>query len=289
MTKPTELPQERSAQFAATPDDRTICFADWGEREGQPVIWLHGTPGCRLPSRSWVEYGVVDVLHSLGVRLVTYDRPGYGRSGRHRGRRIVDSASDAAAVADAAGIDRFAVGGGSGGTAHALAAAAILKDRVTRVALTAPMGPYTELGPKVWSQGQDDDIREYVGWCVEGEDRIAIEFARMDSEMREAGSPDDLAQAATFERTRSGIWGWVDDELAVVKPWDFDPGTIEVPAEIWYDPQESVLPRQHAEWVARTVPDSRLITTSALGHRQVGDPKQDWIRLFSWLVAGHGL
>lgn len=238
-----------------------------------------------MQSRWWFENGFADVLQSEAVRLITYDRPGYGRSDRHRGRRIADSARDVAAVADAAGMDRFAVGGGSGGSAHALAAAAILRGRINRVTLTAPMAPFAELGREEWSLGQDADMREYIGWCLEGEERIATEVARMDLEMREAAAPDDPAQAATFERTRGGIWGWVDDELAVVKPWDFDPGEIKVAAEIWYDPEESVLPRQHGEWLARRIPGSKLINTSALGHRLQGDPRPDWTRLFSWLSA----
>jgi pimeloyl-ACP methyl ester carboxylesterase len=284
-TRPGEVPQSPLDQTTTAPDGRTICFSEWGASDGAPVIWLHGTPGCRLPSRWWFELGFVDVLRSLGVRLITYDRPGYGQSDRQRDRRVADAAGDVAAVADAAGLKEFAVGGGSGGSPGALASAAILAGRVKRMAAIAPMAPYAELGPEEWSRGQDADIREYLGWVLEGEERLAIEVGRMDSEERATASPNDPAQASILERTSRGIWGWVDDELAVVKPWGFDPGTIAVAVQIWYDPEESQLPRQHGEWLARSIPNSSLIPTSALGHRQEEDPRQDWTRLIAWLAA----
>ncbi|MEK8107497.1 alpha/beta hydrolase [Micromonospora sp. M12] len=75
------------------------------------------------------------VVYRLGVHLVCYDRPGYGDSDRHEGRRVADAAADVKAIADDLGIERFAVVGRSGGGPHALACAALLPDRVTRAAV----------------------------------------------------------------------------------------------------------------------------------------------------------
>ena len=144
---------------------------------------LHGTPGCRLIDSRRVAFGLEGLLCEIGVRLITYDRPGYGRSDRHPGRRIADSAADVAAVADALSIDRFAIEGSSSGSIHALAAA-LLGERVVRVACVAPMAPYDQLGREQWSKGQDDAVVEYVGWCLEGEQRLAAEVAREDAQMR---------------------------------------------------------------------------------------------------------
>ncbi len=54
-------------------------------------------------------------LYQRGARLISYDRPGYGGSDRRPGRRVADVAEDVARVADALGLDRFAVAGRSGG------------------------------------------------------------------------------------------------------------------------------------------------------------------------------
>jgi pimeloyl-ACP methyl ester carboxylesterase len=223
------------------------------------------------------------LIRSLGVRLITYDRPGYGGSSRQRGRSPADTAADVETIANRLGIDRFAVEGSSSGSAHALATAALLEGRVLRLACVAPMAPYDELGRREWSKGQDPEVVEYVGWCLEGEDRMAVEFAREDANLREAADADDPSQRADFEQTRHGIWGWVDDELAVFGPWGFDVSNIDAATAIWYDPDETVLPRQHAEWLASKIPGATLVTTAALGHRADGDPRPDWDRLFSWL------
>lgn len=72
-------------------------------------MWLHGMPG----SRGVRHVGDGYLTHRLCV--YTYDRPGYGRSTRMPGRRVADVAADVRAIADAVGLDRFAVGGVSAG------------------------------------------------------------------------------------------------------------------------------------------------------------------------------
>jgi pimeloyl-ACP methyl ester carboxylesterase len=266
-------------------DGRSLCFAEWGDPDGQPVFHLHGTPGCRLLGARHVGFALDDLLQSLGVRLITYDRPGWGGSHRHAGRRVVDCVPDVAAVADSLGIERFAVEGGSSGAHHALAVAALLPDRVRRVACVAPMAPYDRLGHEDWSRGQAEGVRQYVAWCLEGEDRMVTEFAREDAEMRADASPNDPKQAEVFEQTRNGIWGWVDDESAALQPWGFDPVLVAVPAQVWHDPDDPVLPPQHARWLGRAIPGAEVVVTTALGHGSSGDPRPDWDRLYTWLVS----
>jgi pimeloyl-ACP methyl ester carboxylesterase len=227
-----------------------------------------------------IEAGVVDLLLDLGVRLITYDRPGYGESDRHVGRRVADSASDVATIADALGLDRFAIGGGSSGSTHALAAAALLEARVTRAACVAPMAPYDQLGHDEWSKGQDEAVAEHVCRCLEGEERLVAEVSREVAEMCEQAPGEQSVE----ELARNGIWGWVDDELAVFAPWGFEVANVAVPVAIYYDPEETVLPRQHGEWLGRSVPHAHLVKTAALGHRRQGDPLPDLRRLYAWLV-----
>ena len=95
---------------------RRLAIEQCGEPEGKPVFLMHGTPGSRLGPRPRAI-----VLHQLGVRLIAFDRPGYGGSDRKFGRTVADVATDVAAIADALELDRFAVLGRSGGGPHALA------------------------------------------------------------------------------------------------------------------------------------------------------------------------
>jgi pimeloyl-ACP methyl ester carboxylesterase len=60
--------------------------------------------------------------------------PGYGGSDPLPGRTVAAAAADTSAIADALGVDRFAVEGGSGGGPHAFACGALPGERVMKAA-----------------------------------------------------------------------------------------------------------------------------------------------------------
>jgi pimeloyl-ACP methyl ester carboxylesterase len=68
---------------------------------------------------------------ACGLRLIGYDRPGYGGSTPQPGRTVADCAADVRAICAELGIDRLAMWGVSGGGPHLLAWAALLPDLVT--------------------------------------------------------------------------------------------------------------------------------------------------------------
>ena len=283
---PSDAPPDFSTQFVRTPDGRDLCFAEWGDLAGRPVFWIHGSPGCRLFSAVRIENGFEEVVRSCGVHLVTYDLPGNGRSTRLPGRRVANAAADIATIADALHLRRFGVVGGSSGSGPTMAAGTLLPDRVTRIVPYAPIAPRVELGPEEWSRGQDTETLEYLGWVQEGEDRAAIQFARLDAEYRAAAQAGNPADASVFERTRNGVWGWVDDEVSHQRDWGFDVASISVPTRIWYDPDDTVVPRQQAEWLARHIPGAQLVESKALGHGSTGDPVPEWREILAWVTAG---
>src|SRR3954468_19949030 len=93
-----------------TRDGRILTTSVTGPPDGWPVFLLHGTPGSRHGPKPRAS-----VLYRRGIRLIAYDRPGYGGSTRHPGRQVADAAQDIAAIAAELAIDRFAVVGRSGG------------------------------------------------------------------------------------------------------------------------------------------------------------------------------
>ncbi len=102
-------PKGRTRDLLTTADGRSVCFAQWGDLSGFPVVFMHGTPGGRLN-----RHPDEGVYVELGIRWITYDRPGYGGSDRLAGRSVVSCVTDVAAIVDALGIERFAVTGSSG-------------------------------------------------------------------------------------------------------------------------------------------------------------------------------
>src|SRR5687768_2646379 len=98
-----------------TPDGRTLTVREGGHPDGVPVLYLAGTPGSSL----LYEPHLRDAAER-GIRLFSYDRPGYGGSTRDEGRSVAACAEDVAAVCEALGVERCCVWGISGGGPHAL-------------------------------------------------------------------------------------------------------------------------------------------------------------------------
>ena len=266
-------------------DGRTLAAAQWGDPDGFPVLSLHGTPGSRF-GRHPDEAAVRD----LGIRLITYDRPGYGASTRHPGRRVVDCVTDVAAIADALGIESFAVTGGSGGGPHALAVAARLPERVLRARCVVGAAPFEADGLDFYAGMDPQNIKEF-GLAEQGEAVLWPELERMAAADLEriAHDPskvlsDDwgLAEADRAvladvriqtvmgemmrEAFRNGVWGWVDDDLAFLQPWGFDVGEVQVPVEVRYGAKDVLVPAAHGEWLARHVPNAEVTVEDEAGH-----------------------
>jgi len=273
-----------------TPSGRAVTYAEWGDAAGAPVFSLHGTPGCRL-NRPLEE----DKVRDARVRLITYDRAGYGASDRQPGRRVVDCVEDIAAIADAVGIDRFAVVGASGGGPHALAAAARLADRVTRVHCVVGIAPYPAEGLDWLGDMDPANVTEF-GWALQGEERLTAELTREGAEMQARVAvdpatildgfdlpPADLAtladprvqtviREATAEMFANGILGWVDDDLAFLKPWGFDVAEIAVPLEVRSGADDVLAPAAHSEWLVAHIPGAVRNVEAGKGH--LADPDE---------------
>jgi pimeloyl-ACP methyl ester carboxylesterase len=288
-------------QTVAAADGRTLTVAEWGDPDGFPVFLLHGTPGSRLAGQADES-----TYAKVGVRVITYDRPGYGGSDRFRGRRVVDSVADVSAIADSLGIDRFAVSGGSWGGPHSLAVAARLPERVRRAACIAGVAPFDMPGFD-WFAGMDAVNIEEMGWALEGEDVLAREIERVAAGMlaRVADNPAKLVSESEVEFSeadravmarperhemirqmineafRHGVWGYVDDTLCLIKPWGFDVTEISVPTRVLYGLTDVLVPRQHGEWLAHNVPNAEAVVDEQGGH--FADPNLVAER-FGWLV-----
>ncbi len=249
--------------------NRQIAYQVSGDPEGKPVFLLHGTPGSRIgPNPRAVE------LYRQGIRLITYDRPGYGESDPFPGRRVVDAADDVRAIADDLGLDTFGVVGRSGGSPHALACAALLRDRVRRVVAMCGMSPP---GSEPLDDGNmiDRNVRAFE---AQSSDRRSLQSVmemaqplRKDPSslidgfiQRGEASPSDmrvlgniamrqLIEQSYSEALRQGPGGWIDDVKALRSPWGFALRDVVYPTEVhvWHGGRDRFTPPRHAERIAK--------------------------------------
>lgn len=268
-----------------TRDGRVLAVAEWGDPSGVPLVSIHGTPGGRIAY--WVD---PTIYARHGLRRLTYDRPGYGESTRMQGRIVADAVADVVAIADALGIDRFAVTGGSGGGPHALACAALLPDRVLRCLVSVSVAPYGPDGleHEAWLAGMTEgNVVEFEA-ALAGEDamrEVAQREAKTTLERLEAGRSDflgdsyemsesDRAQMAKHRARIAdhfrnalapGVDGWVDDAIAFTTPWGFDVSSVRVPVRVSYGREDTLVPAAHGEWLAAHLPGATVVVLEA-GH-----------------------
>ncbi|MFI6449057.1 alpha/beta fold hydrolase [Kitasatospora sp. NPDC050543] len=263
-------------------DDRTLAVEILGDPRGRPVFLLHGTPGSRLgpAPRS-------TVLYRLGVRLIAFDRPGYGDSTRLPGRRVAAAALDVRTIADELGLADFAVLGRSGGGPHALACAALLPGRVTRVAALVSLAPRDAAGLD-WYEGMTPSNVHAYREAERGHHRIAdsLQFRSLQikddpvSLLRGLAPelpPTDrtvvadagirrMLQSNYREAFRHNADGWIDDVLAFTADWGFKVEDIHVPAWLWHGADDQFSPVEHSRWLADHIPDATLFLEPGAAH-----------------------
>ncbi len=241
-----------STRMVRAGDGRVLAVCQWGLPAGSPVFFLHGTPGSRYLRQPGGHY------ERLGLRVLTYDRPGYGDSTRAAGRTVADVAADVITIADTFGIDRFGVAGVSGGGAPAFAVAALAADRVTRCAGIVCGPPVTARGLDYFADLTVEDREFWRQVGERGEEYLLAQFAEMAAWVRagmtDLDVPDDdraMLLEALGEAFRPGPWGFVDDFLAASTEWGFDLDDVLAPTRVMLARGDPSVPPSHADWLAQ--------------------------------------
>lgn len=251
--------------------ERGLSVESLGDPEGKPVFLLHGTPGGRYGPR---PRGIV--LYRLGIRLISFDRPGYPGSARKPGRIVASAAEDVKLIADYLEISRFSVVGRSGGAPHALACAALLPDRVISAAAMASLAPCDAVGLD-WEAGMTESnvlafgygkadppsklrpyLQEQAKHVSKGsEGLLSALWSEMDDQDKQVIDDIGLRQIIAnvhVEALRGNcLDGWVDDVIALARPWGFNPAKITVPVRLWGGHDDVFSPVAHTYWLAEQI------------------------------------
>ena len=254
-------------------DGRTLHVYDTGacHADGRlAVFWHHGSPNIGAPPEP-----LFPAADRLGIRWVSYDRPGYGGSTPCQDRDVASAATYVSTVADWLGIDRFAVMGHSGGGSHALACGSLLPERVLGVVSVAGLAPFGAEGLD-WFEGFGPAGAAQLRAATAG--RAALEKHLAEAEEEPEFTPEDEAALAgewswfidvVRPAVAGGIGGFIDDDLAGVGAWGFDPADIVAPVLFLHGGRDRVVPSSHSEWLARRCPSAELWLSQEDGHISV--------------------
>jgi pimeloyl-ACP methyl ester carboxylesterase len=271
---------DQTSRVERLPGGRRIGYAEFGDPHGAPVIALHGTPGSRF------MFALTDhAARVRGLRIIAPERPGYGLSDYCRFASLTQLAADAEALADALGLDRFAVLGVSGGGPHALAAASAMPDRTALLALISPVGPIADCRKRIrmsrlhrlifTRMGRSDPACAVFFWSVRTLVRYTPEVAyralkqrvvAADRELLERAPVKANLQIALREGLRTGIAGARQDLRLFCAPWGLALEEIDVPAVVWQGSDDAIVPPAAAYLLAETLPNCRLDVIQGGGH-----------------------
>jgi pimeloyl-ACP methyl ester carboxylesterase len=251
-------------------DGRSLEYAAMGPQDAMPVVFHHGTPGCTV-----MPLHIQRPLLEAGLRVVTYSRPGYGLSTRQPGRCMADAAEDVRQLLDHLGDERCISAGWSGGGPSALAVAALQPDRVAATLVMSSVAPFDVPGLN-WTEGMGEQNVEELLIALEGEDAIR---PIIENEAAQYDDPDlqtVLLQMSTLlpgvdrgaldeeygqfmvanmvGSVATGPDGWIDDALAVVRPWGFAVEQIGGPVFLWHGDSDLMVPFGHGIWLANNIP-----------------------------------
>jgi pimeloyl-ACP methyl ester carboxylesterase len=283
-----------------TPDGRTLAVQEDGDPNGKPVLAHNGTPNSRqLYGRHVADAG------ARGIRLISYDRPGYGASDPQPGRTVASAADDVRTICSALGISRLATWGVSGGGPHVLACAALLPDLVVAAASLASPAPYPAEGLDWFAgMGQEnvDDFRLLLNdppaaWAKTEKDReamLAVNAADLYAEFASLLTPTDAAAltgplaewltSSAKDGLAPGAAGWMEDGLATAgQPWGFALTGITVPVLLMHGRQDQFVPFGHGQWLAARIPgvEARLLDHD--GHLTLTESRIGEVH--SWLLS----
>lgn len=267
-------------QSLTLPDGRQLSFVEFGNKNGYPVLYFHGTPSCCLePSMIGDE---VFIQHNL--RIISPSRPGMGRSDTHKNRTFIDWTKDTIALADHLNIEKFAILGYSGGAPYTLACALKIQERLTSAVIVSGAGQMNQ--PEVRN---NLSLKHRIFWKVA--DRfpflLPIVLNKM-KQFREVPDEEILARVkknmpkADFElfkqkerlalskkgldETFRDIKGVAMDVRLPVRPLGFNLGDIHFPITFFHGREDNTVPVEVVEWMVPRIPNARLITYPDQGH-----------------------
>lgn len=295
-------PSPRIDDTIVLQDGRNLAYAEWGDPDGQPVFLLHGSPDSRLFCPD--TYGRVDRTSAeCGARLITLDRPGYGKSSARPGLTLLGWVDDLIQLADVLRLERFALTAMSGGGPYGMACGVRIPERITRLGLVSTMAPQDEiprLGEDDWPERAAvlelvrrdpylavDAVQRREAWAVETPEALA-DPANWPEIDRWAAEDSEIARAFVDEHReaiRQGLTGATWDWIARNAPWGFSTRDVGTETFIWHGDHDEILPLNNFEFLASTIPGAQSRLWKDEGHLAILRGPH-WGEVLTTLISG---
>ncbi len=278
-------------------DGRTLAYDTYGDPDGLPVVFSHGFSDSRL-----IRNPDEELTASLGVRMIAADQPGVGGSTPDKDRKMIDWGRDMEALADALGLERFAVAGHSGGGPHTLAVALHMPDRVTHGVLASPVGPFDREGFAKQLVMKDlklvvklHHFHRIIRWAYKSDVTKAQKDIGTYVEAIAADDPSDadtlLADPAQREMFEANFTAGVEqgeegvyEMTMALWDWGFELGDVTQHFDVFYGDADDIISPQMPAHVAADLPDATTHVWPGAGHYGFVD-RDRWIEFLGALTT----
>ena len=286
----------KSNQTLQLKDGRQMGYAEYGDSNGKPVFFFHGTPGSRL-----TRHPDESIATLLGVRIITIDRPGYGLSDFVPDNTLVNWTQDVVQLADALKIEQFAVTGVSGGGAYALACTSEIPERITQAGVISSISPLDSQVTKGMNLTNRVlfGVAQYAPFLLNPLSSLIVRTARKDPQklfdyglMNYFPIPDKevLFQPAVREMFledlpqafRQGACGFTLDMKILGQSWGFQLKNISGKVYLWHGEKDENVPPNAGRYLANTIPNCEARFYPDEGHLLIFN---HWQEILSTLVS----
>lgn len=258
------LPDDSETETLSLPDGRRLAYATYGDADGYPVLFCHGTPGSHVIARL-----LAAPAREHGVCLLAPDRPGIGDSADSP-VGIGDWPDDAAALLSHLGVESAGAVGFSGGGPFALACHRL--PEIQRVALLGGSGP-----PSIGSTGR---VQQFVGtlsrhapwalgrlfrlqrwFALRRDPSYAVGFVAEEAPETEALTADEVARIVRADMLTAmarGPSATVREQRLLSEPWPFALEDVAVPVCVFQGQTDANVAPSTGKALARRLPDASL-------------------------------
>jgi pimeloyl-ACP methyl ester carboxylesterase len=276
--------EDKETQVIRLDDGRALACTEWGDPNGYPAFYFHGTPGSRLEG-AFADHAA----RTHGFRIIAIDRPGCGRSTFQNNRRFQDWPKDVCAVADAFSIEDFGVVGHSGAGPHLFACGAFIPtSRLKFIGALGPWGPVAT--PEVMTSLNVPDrffahvsrrlpwitrsLFAPLGWCARfwpGLFFMLLQSYVSPADKEAMKNAEFMAHLKKAEREafRQGSRGGAYDAFIAYRAWDFDIEKVATPTHIWLGDQDVFVPRKLGEYLECAIPNVDFHWAQGKGHLNI--------------------
>jgi len=272
---------EIKTQFFSRNGKHQLCYAEFGDPKGYPIIFAHGAPGSHVEGLFFDEEA-----KNFGFRFIVLDRPGMGYSDFNPKQTLLDYPLDVKALAEHLGLKRFGVMGWSGGGAPTLTCGYVIPDLID---FCIPLAGYTQIdSPELASLIPKADRAGYkmlqkkriwlfnfsfliLKWMIKLSPGTYLKM------FKEACSASDLAlldipqnikilmadQKLCFAKGHKGV---ALDARINYQPWHYDLSKIKARIDLFHGTDDKFVPFVFSERNASLIKNCHLHRLEKQGH-----------------------